>query len=575
MRKQYKDKIYETHLLRRSYREAGKVKTETLANLTALPAETIELVRRSLAGQAFVPAGETGPDQDQESFEITRSLPHGHVAAAAAMAKKLGLVELVGPACRERDLVMGLVYARVVEPGSKLAATRFWADSTLGPDLGLLGASTDEVYAAMDWLLARKEPIEATLAARHLSSGGRVLFDLTSVWMEGDVCPLVRRGHSRDGKRGKPQIEFGILADPDGRPVALEVFAGNTGDPTAFVAAVETVRTRFALTEITFVGDRGMITTARIDALRELPGASWITALRGPAIKALLESGAIQMSLFDETNLAEISHPDYPGERLVVCLNPALAEQRARTRSSLLAATEANLAKLAARVAKGQLKDATKIALAAGRVMNKHKMGKHFELSIATGQISFTRREERVETEAATDGIYVVRTPLPPEDCSAAQVVGVYKSLAEVEADFRSLGPIDLKVRPVFHWTENRVRAHMVLCLLAGYLTWHLRRALAPITFADVDRVASVDRADPVGPAKPSRSAKAKAATKTTAEREPVFSYQDLLKHLRTFTRNACRINGSEVRFDKLATPTPTQRTAFQLIGAEVPLRLA
>lgn len=465
------------------------------------------------------PAG--GPGWDPDAFEITRSLPHGHVAAAAAMAGKLGLVELIGPPCRERDIVVGLVLARVVEPGSKLAATRCWADTTAGGDLGLLDASTDEVYAALDWLLARKESIEATLAARHLRSGSRVLFDLTSAWMEGEVCPLVRRGQTRDGKRGKPQIEYGILTDPDGRPVAVEVVPGNTGDPTAFIAAAETVRTRFGLTEITFVGDRGMITTARIDALRKLPGASWITALRGPAIKTLVACGAIQLSLFDEASLAEITHPDYPGERLVVCSNPALAEQRARTRLALLAATEANLTKLTTRVAAGRLKDPTKIALAAGRVVNKHKMAKHFELTITTGSISFTRQVERVDTEAATDGIYVLRTPLPATAVSASQIVGIYKSLAEVEADFRSWKAIDLKLRPVFHWTANRVRAHILLCHLAGYLTWHLRRALTPITFADPDR-AGINRPDPVAPATPSSAAKAKAATKATPEQELV-----------------------------------------------------
>jgi len=572
-RRHYKDKVYETHLLRRSYREGGRVKTETLGNLSHLPAATIELIRRSLKGEVFVPAGHAplGPD----GFTIARSLPHGHVAAAAAMAAKLGLVALIGPPCQQRDLVVGLVLARVCKPGSKLAATRWWADTTVGVDLGLLDASTDQVYAAMDWLLSRKQPIQAALAARHLAGGGRVLFDLSSSWLEGWACPLAKPGHSRDGKRGKPQIEYGIIADPQGRPVGVEVLAGNTGDPTSFTAAVATVRERFGLHEVTFVGDRGMITTARITALRKLPGASWITALRAPQIKALAEAGAIQPSLFDQTNLAQITHPDYPGERLVVCRNPALGAERARKRAALLSATEDALAKLAATVAAGRLKDPTKIALRAGRIVNKDKMAKHFDLHVERGTISWSRRTEQIQAEAAIDGIYVIRTPLPTQAMAATEVVGVYKSLAEVEADFRSWKATDLQLRPIYHWTENRVRAHLLLCLLAGYLTWHLRRALGPITFTDTDRPGPA-RPDPVAPATPSTQAKAKAASKATPDHEPVCSYQTLLEHLATLTRNTCHIAGTptQASFDKLAEPTPTQRRAFELIGTTIPLRL-
>src|SRR6266536_230744 len=513
-RRHYKDKVYETHLLRRSYREGGRVKTETLGNLSHLPAATIELIRRSLKGEVFVPAGHAplGPD----GFTIARSLPHGHVAAAAAMAAKLGLVALIGPPCQQRDLVVGLVLARVCKPGSKLAATRWWADTTVGVDLGLLDASTDQVYAAMDWLLSRKQPIQAALAARHLAGGGRVLFDLSSSWLEGWACPLAKPGHSRDGKRGKPQIEYGIIADPQGRPVGVEVLAGNTGDPTSFTAAVATVRERFGLHEVTFVGDRGMITTARITALRKLPGASWITALRAPQINAL--------------------------------------------------------AKLAATVAAGRLKDPTKIALRAGRIVNKYKMAKHFDLHVERGTISWSRRTEQIQAEAAIDGIYVIRTPLPTQAMAATEVVGVYKSLAEVEADFRSWKATDLQLRPIYHWTENRVRAHLLLCLLAGYLTWHLRRALGPITFTDTDRPGPA-RPDPVAPSTP---AKAKAASKATPDHEPVCSYQTLLEHLATLTRNTCHIAGTptQASFDKLAEPTPTQRRAFELIGTTIPLRL-
>src|SRR6266568_4011695 len=444
-RRHYKDKVYETHLLRRSYREGGRVKTETLGNLSHLPAATIELIRRSLKGEVFVPAGHAplGPD----GFTIARSLPHGHVAAAAAMAAKLGLVALIGPPCQQRDLVVGLVLARVCKPGSKLAATRWWADTTVGVDLGLLDASTDQVYAAMDWLLSRKQPIQAALAARHLAGGGRVLFDLSSSWLEGWACPLAKPGHSRDGKRGKPQIEYGIIADPQGRPVGVEVLAGNTGDPTSFTAAVATVRERFGLHEVTFVGDRGTI--------------------------------------------------------------------------------------------------------------------------------SWSRRTEQIQAEAAIDGIYVIRTPLPTQAMAATEVVGVYKSLAEVEADFRSWKATDLQLRPIYHWTENRVRAHLLLCLLAGYLTWHLRRALGPITFTDTDRPGPA-RPDPVAPAPPSTQAKAKAASKATPDHEPVCSYQTLLEHLATLTRNTCHIAGTptQASFDKLAEPTPTQRRAFELIGTTIPLRL-
>jgi len=572
--------VYETHLLRRSYREDGKVKTETLGNLSHLPAETIELIRRSLKGEAFVPAGSAGSVTpaalDENGFTIRRSLPHGDAAAAAVMASRLGLAEVIGPACRQRDLVLGLVLARVCRPGSKLAATRWWADSTVGVDLGITDAGTDEVYAALDWLGARKGPIEVALAGRHLTGGGRVLFDLSSSWMHGSACPLVAFGHSRDGKRGKPQVEYGIVADPEGRPVAVEVFAGNTADPAAFLAVVKTVRERFGLNDITFVGDRGMITQARVDALRELPGAAWVTALRAPQIKALAEQDAIQLSLFDETNLAEITHPDYPGERLVVCRNPVLAEQRARKRQDLLAATEDALTALAGTVAAGRLKDHTKIAVRAGRVVAKYKMAKHYDLSVEQGRIAWSRRTDRIEAEAATDGIYVVRTSLPANTIGAGEVVGVYKSLAQVEADFRSWKAIDLQLRPIYHWTEPRVRAHILLCLLAGYLTWHLRRALASITFTDTDRTAPWARPDPVAPATASPSATAKAATKQTPDAQPIHSYQSLLAHLATLTRNTCHITGTpdHASFDKLAELTPTQRRVFELLDAKPPIRL-
>jgi hypothetical protein len=571
-RRHYKDKVYETTLLRRSYREGGKVKTETLGNLSHLPKETIELVRASLKGETFVRADEAG--LSPEGFSIERSLLHGHVAACFAMAEKLGLAELIGPPCRERDLAMSLLVARATNPSSKLAAAQLFADTTIGADLGVEQVHTDELYKAMDWLYSSQDAIEGGLAARHLRSGGRVLYDLSSSWMEGATCPLVARGHSRDGKRGKAQIEYGLLSDGQGRPIAVEVFKGNTADPSAFIKVVSAVRERFGLEEITFVGDRGMITKAIVQALSKLPGASWITALRAPEIKALVASGAIQISLFDEVNLAEITHPDYEGERLVVCRNPALADRRAHTRAALVDATEAALAKLPASVEAGRLKDHTKIALRAGRAVARYKMAKHFEFLVEQGRITWSRKQYQIDQEAATDGIYVIRSSVPGETASAVELVGTYKSLSEVEADFRSWKASDLDLRPIFHWTENRVRAHVLLCLLAGYLTWHLRRAVAPLTFSDTERGPQSTRLDPVSPALASPTTRAKAATKHTETGEPVHSYQSLLEHLKTLTRSTCRIAGSDMTFDKLSEPTPTQRRVFELIAKPIPLHL-
>jgi len=571
-RRHYKDKVYETTLLRRSYREDGKVKTETLGNLSHLPKDAIELLRASLKGETFIRADEAG--LRPEGLSISRSLLHGHVAACCAMAQKLGLDDVVGPPCRARDLVMALVVLRATKPSSKLAATRLIHDTTIASDFGCGEVTTDDLYEAMDWLYERQDVIESALAARHLRRGGRVLYDLSSSWMEGSTCPLVARGHSRDAKRGKPQIEYGLLTDEEGRPIAVQVFKGNTADLTAFLDAVKTTRERFGLEEITFVGDRGMITKARVAALKELPGASFITAFRAPEIKALVACGAIHPSLFDETNLAEITHPDYEGERLVVCRNPTLAARRTRTRNALLDATDAGLEKLAAAVNAGRLKDPVKIARRADRVLQRYKMAKHFDLHVEEGQISWSRRQERIEAEASTDGIYVIRSPLGPDAMSATALVDTYKSLAEVEADFRSWKATDLDLCPIYHFTENRVRAHVLLCMLAGYLTWHLRRALSPLTFADTERVPQPERHDPVANAERSSSAKAKAATKQTAAHEPVYSYQGLIEHLKTLTRSTCYITGTGVTFDKLAEPTPTQRRVFELIGTPIPLRL-
>lgn len=564
--RKYKDREYVSWLLRRSYREAGKIRHDTLANLSALPTEAIEALRACLAGATLVEAG--------SGFEIERSLPHGHVAAAWAMADRLGLPKLLGPPCAERDLAVALVVARVVRPASKLATTRWWAQTTLGEDLGVAGASTDDVYAAMDWLGARQAGIETALARRHLRAGGRVLYDLSSSWMEGRHCPLAQRGYSRDGKAGKEQIEYGLTCDPEGRPIAVEVFAGNTADPSAFISAAATVKDRFGLADVVLVGDRGMITTARIDALRQAGGLGWISSLRAPAIQALAEDGALQMSLFDEVNLAEISHPDYPDERLVACRNPALAAERARKRDELLAATESDLAPIKAAVERSRrpLRGKDKIALRVGKIVNRHKVAKHFELIIGEDHFDFVRKDQAIATEAALDGIYVVRASAAHSaGFEPARLIEAYKDLKFNEAGFRSLKTIDLDLRPIHHRTEPRVRAHVFICMLALYLVWHLRKAWAPICFTDEH---PPQRADPVAPATRSPQALAKISRQRHHDGEPIHSYATLLDELATLTRNTIAFAG-RARVTKLAVPTPLQRRAFELIGAPIPIQLS
>jgi hypothetical protein len=564
-RRHYKDKVYETVLLRRSYREGGKVKTETLANLSHLPSEAIAAVRASLAGETLVAAS--------EGFEVERSLPHGHVAAVWTIAQQLGLAKLLGPAGAERDLALALVVARACQPASKLATTRWWASTTLGPDLGVEGASTDDVYAAMDWLFSRQADIETALARRHLAPGGRVLYDLSSSWVESSCCPLAKRGHSRDAKSGKDQIEYGLTCDPEGRPVAVEVFAGNAAGPTAFISAAQTVRERFGLADVVMVGDRGMMTTARIKALKQVGGLGWLTSLRAPSIAALATSAALQMSLFDEVNFAEITHPDYPGERLVACRNPALATERARKRSELLAATEADLATIKQAVdrARQALQGKDKIALRVGKVINRHKMAKHFELTITEDSFSFSRKEEQISAEAALDGIYVVRASAPhTEGLSATGLVGAYKDLKFNEAGFASLKAIDLDLRPIYHYTEARVRAHVLICMLALYLVWHLRKAWAPLCFTDE---APPVRTDPVAPAHRSSVALAKVSRRKSDDGEVLHSFATLLANLATLTRNTIAFTGG-ARVTKLSTPTPLQRRAFELRGTPLPTEL-
>jgi hypothetical protein len=553
---------YERHLLRRSFRDGGKVRKETLANLSHLPPEAISAVRAVLAGQTLIDA--------DAAFEVTRSLPHGHAAAVHAMARQLGFPALLGPPGRDRDLAYALVISRVLRPASKLSTAGWWDDVTLGPDLGVAGAPTDEIYAAMDWLTARQDDIEKQLAARHLAEGGIAMFDLSSSWVEGSHCELAAYGYSRDGKRGKPQIEYGLLTDKEGRPVAVRVFAGNTADPKTFPEAVAAVREKFALEKMIMVGDRGMITSARIKDLRELEGMAWITCLRHPAIKKLMAADSpLQLSLFDQQDLAEITSGDFPGERLIACRNPFEAAKRARTRQELLAATEADLSAIAARAAAGRIKDPDKIGVAAGKVINRRKVAKHFILDIGDGRISWRRDQASIDAEALTDGIYVIRTPVPAGTLDAAGAVAAYKDLANLERDFRHLKADDLDLRPIWHRLEDRVRAHVLICTLACYLTWHLRRAWAPLTYTDEHPPA---RSNPVAPARRSPSASAKAAVKTGPGKQPIRGFRDLIDHLATLTRDTITVGGQPV--GKLAAPTPTQRRAFDLIGAPIPLTL-
>jgi len=568
--KQGRERQYESRLLRRTYRDGGKIRNETLANLSKMPDRIVDAVEAALKGEALAPAG-------QAAASIARSLPHGHVAAAWAMARKLGLPELLGPAGRQRDLALALVISRVVHPGSKLSTLAWWGDATLGPDLGIADATTDEAYAAMDWLAARQDVIERKLAGRHLAPAGNpqrmALFDLSSSWLEGTRCPLGARGYSRDGKKGTVQIEYGLLTDPEGRPVAVRVFDGNTADPAAFTEILGVVKDTFGLKEMVMVGDRGMITSARIQAIRELDDKyAWITALRAPAIRKLMEDdGPLQLSLFDQQDLAEITSPDFPGERLVACRNPALADERARKREDLLAATEKALAPLTARVAAGRLHGAAEIGKKTGEVLNKYKMAKHFDVAITEDSLTVQRKQQQIDAEARLDGIYVIRTPLPAEDLDAPGVVTAYKNLKYVERDFRHIKSDDLDLRPVFHRLEKRVKGHVLICMLAAYLTWHLRQAWAPLTYTDQEPPAP---GSPVAPARRSATAEAKASRQHDETGRPYRSFRGLLAHLGTLTRNELRFAGTPATVPVLAEPTSEQRQAFELIGAPIPLTL-
>jgi len=556
-RRHYKGKVYETHLLRRSYREGGKVKTETVGNISHLPAELIELVRRGLRGERFTSA---------DGLEIRRSTPHGHVVAVLGTLRALGLDALLDRRpSRQRDLVTAMIAGRLLAPGSKLALSRRLPQTTLGATLGVADATEDELYAALDWLHERQGSIEARLAGRHLEAGSLVLYDLSSSYVTGRHNPLARIGYSRDGRPGTLQIEYGLVTDRDGRPIAVEVVPGNTGDPATVGATIETLKDRFGLANVVLVGDRGMLTSARIEALRTA-GLDWISSLRGPAIRALVDGGTLQLGLFDERNLAELTSPDYPGERLVVCRNPVLAAERARKRLDLLAATEAKLAPIIERVAAGRLRGAARIGLAVGKVIDRHKVAKHFRLDIADDRLTIARDDSAIAEEAALDGLYILRTSVPAERLASADVVRSYKLLTRVERAFRSFKAVDLAVRPIHHWTEPRVRAHVFLCLLAFYVQWHLERAWAPLLFRDEERP---ELADPVAPAQRSTAALRKAHTGRLPDGTPVHSFRTLLAELATLTRNLVVPAGAPdaAAFEITSTPTPLQSRALALLN--------
>ena len=559
--RKYKDQVYRTTLLRRSYREGGSVKNETLGNLSHLPDALIEIIRRSLQGETFVALG--------EAFEITASRPHGHAQAVALAMQRLGFASLLASKpSRERDLALAMVASRILAPHTKLATTRWWHTTTLAEDFGVTDATEDDLYAAMDWLLVRQSAIQKKLATRHLSAGGLVLYDLSSSYFEGTTCPLARIGHSRDGRPGTLQVNYGLLTDARGCPVAVSVFAGNTADSTTFLPEVQRLREEFGIQRMVMVGDRGMISSKAIDELREAEGIGWITALKSASIRSLVEQGQLQLGLFDERNLIELSSPDYPGERLVACRNPELAKLRAHKREELLSATEKNLDKIKARVDAAKLTGADEIGLRVGRVVNQYKVAKHFELAIGENAFSFVRKHDAIAAEAALDGIYIIRTCVSAAQMDASECVRSYKALAEVERAFRSLKTVDLKVRPIHHRLETRVRAHIFLCMLAYYVEWHMREAWAPLMFADTDQQAKATR-DPVAPAKRSKAALVKVARRKLEDGTPVHDFATLLDVLATIVRNTCRAPNAGpdgATFTILTTPTAHQRRALDLI---------
>ena len=551
-----------TVLLRESYREGAKVCKRTLANLSALSAAQVQMIRSTLRGDVLQPIDQT--------FEITASAAHGHVQAVWQAMQRLGFASLLASKpCPDRDLVAAMVASRIICPATKLATTRLWHTSTLAHEFGVTDATEDDLYAAMDWLLAGQDRIQKKLAARHLQEDALVLYDLSSSYFEGSHCPLAKLGYSRDGKRGTLQVNYGLLTDGRGCPVAVSVHEGNTSDSTTFMPEVTRLREDFGIKRMVMVGDRGMISQKAIDKMSTDSDVAWITALRSSSIRTLAAQGRVQMGLFDERNLLEISSPDFPGERLVACRNPELAKLRVHTRDDLLATTEKNLQRIKARVDAGKLLGKDKIGVAVGKVVNQYKVAKHFELTITDVSFTYTRLADNIAAEAALDGLYIIRTSVKAERMDAPTCVRTYKSLAQVERAFRSIKTMDLKVRPIHHRLENRVRAHIFLCMLAYYVEWHMRQAWAPLMFADEDQAAKLVR-DPVAPATRSDAAMKKVLSLTLEDGSPVHSFQTLMAQLQTIVRNTCRTPGGAAdapTFEIITTPNHTQKRALDLIN--------
>jgi len=557
--REHKGKTYHSYLLCRSYREGSHVRKETVGNLSHLPLPIIDLIRRALREETLIPV---------DQFEVVRSVAHGDVHAVLTTIDRLGLERVLSTRrCPEAAVVTALIAARVIAPHTKLATTRWWHTRTLADDFGLQAVSEDDVYAAMDWLLDRQDAIERTLAGGHLAQGGLVLYDVSSSYFEGTKCPLAKRGYNRDGKRDKLQVNYGLVTNSAGCPVAVSVFEGNVADTTTLVPQVQRLRERFGIRDVVIVGDRGMIAQTSIDTLKTVDGVAWITALKSAQIRTLLTGGALQLGLFDDRNLVELTHPDYPGERLMACRNPELGTVRAHKRQDLLAATTAALEKIQRRVAGGRLRGRAEIGLRVGRVINQYKVAKHFRVTITDATFTFAIRTDRVATEAALDGIYVIRTNVAAAKLSAAAAVRHYKALSQVERAFRSLKTIDLHVRPIHHRLADRVRSHIFLCMLAYYVEWHMREAWRPLLFADEDQRAKARR-DPVAPARRSAAAEEKAVTHRLADGTMVHSFRTLLQDLSTIVRNACRVRGHEdaPTFTVTTTPSPEQRRAFALL---------
>ena len=555
-----------TVLLRESYREGSKVCKRTLANLSALSAAQVQMIRATLRGDTLRPV--------EQTFEITASLAHGHVQAVLLAMQRLGMAALISSKpCRERDLVLAMVASRILCPATKLATTRLWNTSTLAQSFVVQDTDENDLYAAMDWLLAGQDRIQKKLAARHLTEDSLVLYDLSSSYFEGSHCPLAKLDYSRDGKRGTLQVNYGLLTDQRGCPVAVSVHPGNTSDATTFMPQVTRLREQFGIKQMVMVGDRGMISQKAIDEMSTDSELAWISALRSSSIRALLSQQHLQLDLFDERNLLEISSPEFPGERLVACRNPELAKLRAHTRSDLLAATERSLEKIKLRVDAGKLAGKDKIGVAVGKVVNQYKVAKHFELMINDGAFSFARRAEPIAAEAALDGLYIIRTSVPAQQMDAPSCVRAYKSLSQVERAFRSIKTMDLKVRPIHHHLETRVRAHIFLCMLAYYVEWHLRQAWRELTFADEDQEALRTR-DPVAPAIRSAAAIKKVRSHTLEDDTPTHSFQSLMAELAAVVQNTCRTPNSAPNsgsdpptFQITTTPNPTQQRAVELIG--------